>query len=64
MCRRSKQTLPDRQQHLPALLNQGGSLTSPPLLFMPPQDFKPFMVVGTPGRLAELSRDGSLQTHK
>ncbi|KAI7838569.1 hypothetical protein COHA_007641 [Chlorella ohadii] len=25
---------------------------------------KPFMVVGTPGRLAELSRDGSLQTHK
>ena len=26
--------------------------------------FKPFMVVGTPGRLAELSRDGSLQTHK
>ncbi|PRW51077.1 DEAD-box ATP-dependent RNA helicase mitochondrial [Chlorella sorokiniana] len=25
---------------------------------------KPFMVVGTPGRLAELSRDGSLQSHK
>ena len=24
---------------------------------------KPIMVVGTPGRLAELSRDGSLQTH-
>lgn len=31
---------------------------------LPPQMFKPFMVVGTPGRLAELSRDGSLQTHK
>ena len=28
------------------------------------QMYKPFMVVGTPGRLAELSRDGSLQTHK
>ncbi|KAL4444214.1 hypothetical protein ABPG75_011951 [Micractinium tetrahymenae] len=26
--------------------------------------FRPFMVVGTPGRLAELSRDGSLQTHR
>lgn len=26
--------------------------------------YKPFMVVGTPGRLAELSRDGSLQTHR
>ena len=25
---------------------------------------KPIMVVGTPGRLAELSRDGSLQTHR
>eukprot|EP00887_Chlorella_sp_A99_P001159 scaffold14.g1159.t1 len=25
---------------------------------------KPLLVVGTPGRLAELSRDGSLQTHK
>lgn len=33
-----------------------------PLLL--PQMLKPFMVVGTPGRLAELSRDGSLQTHK
>ncbi len=30
----------------------------------PMQMLKPFMVVGTPGRLAELSRDGSLQTHK
>ena len=28
------------------------------------QMFKPFMVVGTPGRIAELSRDGALQTHK
>jgi hypothetical protein len=28
------------------------------------QMLKPFMVVGTPGRLAELSRDGSLTTHK
>ena len=26
--------------------------------------FKPVLVVGTPGRLAELSRDGSLQTHR
>lgn len=34
-------------------------VATPPL-----QAFKPFMVVGTPGRLAELSRDGSLQTHK
>lgn len=25
---------------------------------------KPVLVVGTPGRLAELSRDGTLQTHK
>jgi superfamily II DNA/RNA helicase len=26
--------------------------------------YKPIVVVGTPGRLAELSRDGALQTHK
>ena len=26
--------------------------------------FKPLLVVGTPGRLAELSRDGALQTHR
>ena len=26
--------------------------------------YKPLLVVGTPGRLAELSRDGTLQTHK
>jgi len=26
--------------------------------------YKPVLVVGTPGRLAELSRDGSLQTHR
>ncbi|PSC75732.1 DEAD-box ATP-dependent RNA helicase mitochondrial [Micractinium conductrix] len=26
--------------------------------------FKPFMVVGTPGRLAELSREGALTTHR
>lgn len=26
--------------------------------------YKPIMVVGTPGRLAELSREGALQTHK
>ncbi|KAL4529367.1 hypothetical protein Ndes2526A_g04159 [Nannochloris sp. 'desiccata'] len=26
--------------------------------------YKPILVVGTPGRLAELSRDGALQTHK
>lgn len=26
--------------------------------------YKPILVVGTPGRLAELSRDGSLQTHR
>lgn len=26
--------------------------------------FKPILVVGTPGRLSELSRDGSLQTHR
>ena len=26
--------------------------------------YRPILVVGTPGRLAELSRDGSLQTHK
>jgi superfamily II DNA/RNA helicase len=26
--------------------------------------YKPIIVVGTPGRLAELSRDGALQTHK
>ena len=28
------------------------------------QTFKPFMVVGTPGRLAELSREGALTTHR
>jgi superfamily II DNA/RNA helicase len=27
------------------------------------KQYKPILVVGTPGRLAELSRDGSLQTH-